>query len=288
MRSSSARWARNTSANQELCDIVHPTRGIVTSIGEQHLESFGSVENIIKTKYELADALPADGILYVNLSSETIAKNPPPRAAVTYGLRPDADYFATDIAVDTAGTTFTLVHGDERQKFSTKLIGAANVENIVGAIAAANGYGIPLAELVPAVRTLRAVPHRMELLDRGAITIIDDAFNSNPAGAAAALETLGRFDAMRIIVTPGMIELGDREDALNAELGARAAAVCDVIVAVGEKQAKPILRGAREAGADEKKLYTAKNFADAMRYVYALDGGRKKVVLLENDLPDNF
>ena len=274
---------------KELCDIVHPTRGIVTSIGEQHLESFGSVENIIKTKYELADALPADGILYVNLSSETIAKNPPPRAAVTYGLRPDADYFATDIAVDTAGTTFTLVHGDERQKFSTKLIGAANVENIVGAIAAANGYGIPLAELVPAVRTLRAVPHRMELLDRGAITIIDDAFNSNPAGAAAALETLGRFDAMRIIVTPGMIELGDREDALNAELGARAAAVCDVIVAVGEKQAKPILRGARETGADEKKLYTAKNFADAMRYVYALDaGGRKKVVLLENDLPDNF
>ena len=62
-----------------------------------------------------------------------------------------------------------------------------------------------------------------------------------------------------------------------------------MIVAVGEKQAKPILRGAREAGADEKKLFTAKNFADAMRYVYALDaGGRKKVVLLENDLPDNF
>lgn len=274
---------------RELCDIVHPTRGIVTSIGEQHLESFGSVENIIKTKYELADALPPDGILYVNLSSETIAKNPPPRAAVTYGLRPDADYFAADIAVDTTGTTFTLVHGDERQKFSTKLIGAANVENIVGALAAANGYGIPLADLVPAVRTLRAVPHRMELLDRGAVTIIDDAFNSNPAGAAAALETLGRFDAMRIIVTPGMIELGDRTDALNAELGARAAAVCDCIVAVGEKQAKPILRGAREAGADEKNLYTAKNFADAMRYVSALDaGGRKKVVLLENDLPDNF
>ena len=274
---------------KELCDIVHPTRGIVTSIGEQHLESFGSVENIIKTKYELADALPPDGILYVNLSCETVAKNPPPRAAVTYGLRPDADYFAADIAVSTAGTTFTLVHGDERQKFSTKLIGAANVENIVGAIAAANGYGIPLADLVPAVRTLRPVPHRMELLDRGAVTIIDDAFNSNPAGAAAALETLGRFDAMRIIVTPGMIELGDRTEALNAELGARAAAVCDCIVAVGEKQAKPILRGAREAGADEKKLCTAKSFADAMRYVYALDaGGRKKVVLLENDLPDNF
>lgn len=274
---------------RELCDIVHPTRGIITSIGEQHLESFGSVDNIIKTKYELAEALPANGILYVNLSSETVAKNPPHRAAVTYGLCPEADYFATDIAVSTAGTTFILVHGETRQKFSTRLIGAANVENIVGAIAAAHGYGIPLCDLVPAVRTLRPVPHRMELIDRGTLTIIDDAFNSNPAGAAAALETLSRFDAMRIIVTPGMIELGDRTETLNAELGARAAAVCDVIVAVGEKQAKPILRGAREVGFDEKKLFAAKSFADAMRYVHALDaGGKKKVVLLENDLPDNF
>ena len=274
---------------KELCDIVHPQRGIVTSIGEQHLESFGSVENIIKTKYELADALPEDGTLYVNLSSETIAKNPPLRTAVTYGLRPDADFYATDLEVDTGGTRFTLVHGDEKQRFSTKLIGEANVVNIVGAIAAAYGFGIPLAELVPAVRTLRCVPHRMELLDRGDMAIIDDAFNSNPAGAAAALETLGRFDAVKIIVTPGMIELGDRSDALNAALGAKAAGVCDLIVAVGEKQAKPILRGAKEAGADKEKLCVAKTFDEAMQLVRAFDAkGRKKVVLLENDLPDNY
>ena len=275
---------------KELCDIVHPEHGMVTSIGEQHLESFGSVENIIKTKYELADALPNSGKLYVNISSDTVNKHRPDREAVTYGLFPDADYYATDITVSSMGTTFTVCHGEERQQYTTKLIGEANVVNIVGAIAAANdAYGIPLAALKSAVASLRCVPHRMELLDRGSMIIIDDAFNSNPAGAAAALRTVALFDAVKIIVTPGMIELGKQSDVLNAELGENAASVCDWIVAVGEKQAKPIVKGAKDAGFPKENIYVAKTFAEAMDFVRAIDAdGKKKVVLLENDLPDNF
>ena len=129
----------------------------------------------------------------------------------------------------------------------------------------------------------------MELLDRGSMIIIDDAFNSNPAGAAAAIKTLSLFDAVKIIVTPGMIELGEKSDELNAELGARAAAVCDYVVAVGERQAKPIVKGAKDAGYPAEKIHVAKTFNDAMDFVRNIDaGGRKKVVLLENDLPDNF
>ena len=275
---------------KELCDIVHPENGIVTSIGEQHLESFGSVENIIKTKYELADALPDGGKLYINISSDTVNKHRPTREAITYGLFPDADYYAADIAVSSLGTTFTVHHGEESQQYTTKLIGEANVVNIVGAIAAANdAYGIPLAALKGAVASLRCVPHRMELLDRGNMILIDDAFNSNPAGAAAALRTVALFDAVKIIVTPGMIELGKQSDALNAELGKNAASVCDWIVAVGEKQAKPIVKGAKDAGFDKEKIHVAKTFNEAMDFVRAIDAhGKKKVVLLENDLPDNF
>lgn len=274
---------------KELCDIVHPENGIVTSIGEQHLESFGSIQNIINTKYELADGIPDSGKLYINISSETIDKNRPPRAAVTYGLTAAADYYASDISVSARGTTFTLVHGEERQEYTTKLIGEANVVNIVGALAAANGaYGIPLAAMKGAVASLKCVPHRMELLDRGNTVIIDDAFNSNPAGAAAALRTVALFDAVKIIVTPGMIELGEKSEELNAQLGANAASVCDYIVAVGEKQAKPIVKGAKDAGFDEDRIYVAKTFAEAMAFVNSIEQGKKKVVLLENDLPDNF
>ncbi len=275
---------------KELCDIVHPENGIVTSIGEQHLESFGSVQNIISTKYELASGIPSDGKLFINISSETVYKNRPNRDAITYGLSPEADYYAADIAVSGNGTTFTLRHKGECETYRTRLIGEANVVNIVGAIAAANGaYGISLPELKSAVANLKCVPHRMELIDRGGMIIIDDAFNSNPAGAAAALRTVGLFDAVKIIVTPGMIELGEKSDELNGELGKNAAAVCDYIVAVGERQAKPIVSGAKAAGFDESKIHVAKTFNDAMAFVNSINSeGKKKVVLLENDLPDNF
>lgn len=275
---------------KELCDIVHPQNGIVTSIGEQHLESFGSIQNIINTKYELAAGIPEDGKLYINISSDTVNKNRPSRSAVTYGLTPDADYYASDITVSGAGTVFTLRHGEESQQYRTRLIGEANVVNIVGAIAAANdAYDIPLSDLKSAVANLKCVPHRMELIDRGSMIIIDDAFNSNPAGAAAALRTVGLFDAVKIIVTPGMIELGEKSDELNAGLGKNAAAVCDYIVAVGEKQARPIVKGALDAGFDEEKIHVAKTFNEAMKFVNSINSnGKKKVVLLENDLPDNF
>ncbi|MBR5539685.1 MAG: UDP-N-acetylmuramoyl-tripeptide--D-alanyl-D-alanine ligase [Clostridia bacterium] len=274
---------------KELCDIVHPESGMVTSIGEQHLESFGSIQNIINTKYEMADGISADGKLFINISSETVYNNRPSREYITYGLNSEADYYAEDISVSSTGTAFTLVHGDERVQFKTRLIGESNVTNIVGAIAVSHEYGIEIAELKNAVARLKCVPHRMELLDRGNTVIIDDAFNSNPAGANAALKTLSLFDAVKIIVTPGMIELGEKSDELNAELGARAAAVCDYIVAVGERQAKPIVKGALDAGYSKDKIYVAKTFNDGMEFVRNINSnGQKKVVLLENDLPDNF
>ena len=274
---------------KELCDIVNPESGMVTSIGEQHLESFGTIQNIIGTKYEMADGIAKDGKLFINISSETVYKNRPKREYISYGLTPEADYYGADIAVSNVGTTFTLVHGDERVSFKTKLIGAANVTNIVGAIAVAHEYGVEISAMKSAVMTLKGAPHRMELLDRGNMIIVDDAFNSNPHGAAAALDTIALFDAVKIIVTPGMIELGEMSDELNASLGKKAATVCDYIVAVGERQAKPIVKGVKETGFPKERIHVAKTFNDAMDFVRSIDtNGRKKVVLLENDLPDNF
>ena len=88
-----AKWVGDI---KELCDIVHPKHGIITALGEQHLESFGSKENIIKTKYELADSLPEDGRLYINFDNEVIRKNLPSRPYITYGTTADCDYYAFD------------------------------------------------------------------------------------------------------------------------------------------------------------------------------------------------
>ena len=139
------------------------------------------------------------------------------------------------------------------------------------------------------VRRIEPVPHRLELKKHGNVTILDDAFNANPAGAKAALDTLAMFEgAVKILVTPGMVELGDREDALNEAFGAQAAAVCDYIILVGEKQTEAIKKGVLGAGFDSGNLFVKPGFNDASRLMYELDAGREKVILLENDLPDNY
>lgn len=281
-----AKWVGDI---KELCDIVHPKHGIITALGDQHLESFGSVDNIIKTKYELADALPSDGRLYVNWDNDRIRENPPKHAFIKYGTREDCDYRAFDIVSSAAGTAFKVSAPDGSvTEFDTKLLGSHIVINITGAIACANGLGMPMEEMRLYVRRIEAVPHRMQLVDKGACTIIDDAFNSNPAGCKAALETLAGMDGFRVLVTPGMVELGEKEFALNKEFGKQAAAACDYVALIGLKQTAAIREGLTEAGFPESRILTEEDFTVAMGKVYALPSEKKKIILLENDLPDNY
>ena len=281
-----AKWVGDI---KELCDIVHPKHGIITALGEQHLESFGSQENIIKTKYELADAIPENGRLYVNWDNELIRKNPPKHKFIKYGLREDCDYRAFDIKPNTKGTKFSVKAPDGTvTEFETQLLGNHNIENITGAIAAANGFGMPMEKMRMYVRRIEAVEHRMQIVDKGNVTIIDDAFNSNPAGCRAALETLSVMDGERILVTPGMVELGEKENELNEQFVETAAKCCDEIVLIGEKQTEYIKKGVLSQKFDEKHLHVFESFKEGMAYVYAIRTDKKKIVLLENDLPDNY
>lgn len=280
--------AKGVGEIKEICDIVHPRHSMITSIGEQHLETFKSVENIIKTKFEIADCI-SDGLVFLNYDNDFIREHKTDKNIVSYGFDSSYEYYGDNIRVTAKGTSFTVHHGEESADFSTKLIGAHNVQNIVGAIAVANKMGVSLEELKMPVRHLEAVPHRMQILDKGNSVIIDDAFNSNPAGAKAALDTLGLIEGFKILVSPGMVELGEKEYELNKAFGKQAAGVCDFVIAVGEKQAVPILDGLKEAGYPEEKIFTAKNLNEALAKCDTLKtGGAKKIILLENDLPDNY
>ena len=281
--------AKKVGEIKEICDIVRPKHSMITSIGEQHLESFHSVENIVKTKFEIADCI-TDGTVFLNYDNPYIREHKIPQKVVTYGIgQGEYDYKGTDIAVSPKGTSFTVRHGTEEQRFTTPLLGEHNVQNIVGAIAIANSFGIDFSDLVFPVKRLEGVPHRMEILDKGnGITVIDDAFNSNPAGARAALKTLSGFEGERILVTPGMVELGEREYQLNKELGEYAAGCCDLAVLVGERQAPPIREGLLAAGFSEEKIRVVKDLGEGLREAYAYHTGAPRVILLENDLPDNY
>ena len=277
--------AKNPGDIKEICDLVHPRYGIITSVGEQHLETFGTVENVLNTKFELADAIPSDGFIALNWDNELIRSRAVTAPAVTYGSRENgAGYYADNVTVSLHGCTFTVHTPDgESCTYTTRILGGHNVQNLTGCIALAHTLGVPLADMIYPVRMLKPVEHRLQLLPNG---FIDDAYNSNPAGFRSALDTLSSFDATRVLVTPGMVELGERQEELNRELGAYAATRCDYAVLVGLKQAPALKAGLLEAGFPEDKLVVAADLQQALQFVATLPQDR--IVLLENDLPDNF
>ena len=275
--------ARNLGDIKEICDLVHPKMGVITAIGPQHLESFKSLSNVVKTKFELADALPADGVFFGNMDDEEIRNRKVSVPTVGYGtLR--GDFRAENIRAGEKGLRFT-VNGVE---FETRLLGKHNVQNITGAIAVAATLGIPLEKLRGPVHQLEAVEHRQQLRGGGDRLIIDDAYNSNPAGARAALETLSMFEGLRILVTPGMVELGERQTELNTQFGRQAAACCDRAVLVGKRQAGPIRAGLLEAGFPETSIRTVDTVEEAIAAADAFPFEGRRIILLENDLPDNY
>lgn len=281
---------------KELSDFVHPTIGILTAIGPQHLERFKTIDNIQATKYELIETLPASGVAIFNNDDprcRALAGRTTHVRVMRYGIETTGqslDLWAENIAMGPEGLSFTLAGQDGgRVNVRTILLGHHNVLNILGASCAALAIGVPLADLAQAIQELPPVPHRLQLLDNGSgVTVIDDSYNSNPIGATEALEVLGSFTTgQRILVTPGMIELGPLEAHLNKELGAKAAEVCDYVVLVGVERTKPLVVGLQAKNFPPEKIRVVRDLKGAT-VVLPTIVGVGDTVLFENDLPDQY
>ena len=282
--------AREVGDIKEICDLVHPDYGIITSIGPQHLQSFHTIENIIGTKFELADAVPADGKVFLNYDNEYIRAHKINKNVVSYGtIGEDINFRAYDIEVSPRGSSFKMKdeNGDEYE-FHTRLVGNHNVQNIAGAIAVAHTLGIPMEKLKYPVKQLESVEHRLQLKKQGNRIILDDAYNSNKSGFEAALDTLAMFKELRILMTPGMVELGEKQYDENKEVGIYAADKCDYAVLIGKEQTKPIQDGLLEAGFVQNRMIVVDTLQEAFQMVNAIPDEKQKVVLIENDLPDNY
>ena len=283
--------ARYVGDIKEICDLVHPDYGIITSIGPQHLDTFLNIDNIQRTKFELADAIPKDGIIFLNGDNEYILKMASNYSSVVkYSCETsNGDYKVSEVKVSNKGTSFKVITPhNEIETFNMKLIGAHNIINVVGAIAVANTLGIKLKDLIIPVRRLLPVEHRMQMRDQGEVTIIDDAYNSNPIGSKAAVNTLALFEGVKILITPGMVELGEKEADFNYAFGRYAADCCDYILLVGKDHVIPIKEGVLSKGFPSDKCVTFANLQEALSYAYAIKEHGHKYILLENDLPDNY
>lgn len=298
---------RNPGDIAELCDIARPDIAVITSVGVAHLESMGSVEAIAREKGSLLDFLRPGGIAVLNIDDEEVRAmiERAPGRVLTVATDPalGADLTATDISYGPSGTSFTVTESSQEAptgkaarradapssiRFETGLLGRHNVTNILLALAVGRAAGLRLRQMRHAAVRMKPTPHRLELKKEGPVTVIDDAFNSNPVGAANALEILSGFTGgRRVIITPGMIELGHREEDLNRAFGRQIADAADYAILVGPERTRPILAGLGDRDFPEDRIHVTRSLFEAREWIRS-HLGEGDVVLYENDLPDQF
>jgi UDP-N-acetylmuramoyl-tripeptide--D-alanyl-D-alanine ligase len=277
---------------KEICDLVHPSVSIVTAVGPQHLETFKTIETVRDTKFEIVDCLPADGVAIINNDFEQIANRHVNNIkTIRYGVSNTAgcSYTAKNIRYSANGSTFTVCGENTQIELTTALVGECNISNLIAAVAVAIELGVPTEKIKYAVSKIEQVEHRLNLKRLpGGLTIIDDAFNSNPSGSRMALDVLAMMtEGRRIIITPGMIELGESQFELNKAFGQHMAHCSDLALIIGEYNKKAILQGLEDEGMPSEKVLTFSTFIDAYNYVLSIFA-HGDTVLIENDLPDTF
>ncbi|MCB0335684.1 MAG: UDP-N-acetylmuramoyl-tripeptide--D-alanyl-D-alanine ligase, partial [Bdellovibrionales bacterium] len=279
---------------RKLCELTPPKAGIITAIGIMHLERFGSPEEIYRAKTELAQSIPADGILVCNgddTNARRAAEEFSKQTTLLYGFdnsKGDLACHIKEIVIKEDGTHFELVHLGKSYKSDTGLLGRPALSNAMASFTMACALGADPNFVLGAIRNLKPLDNRLSIRKNGEVTYIMDAYNSNPIGFTAALEVLGAYPAQRrFLFTPGMIELGERQFEENKRAAQAAAAVCDKIFLIGPENREALHAGLREAQYSEENIV----FCDTRDIGFELLHGlvsNGDVILVENDLTDLY
>lgn len=281
--------ARNKGDIAELAQIVSPNYGIITAIGNQHLETFGSRAAIIATKFELIQNLCVGGMAVFNGDSPDAIKmyesTPTEKEITGVAGTLNASCWYDNVTVGEEGTAFTLYIANKQMDITTKLLGKHIPSLMALCAVVAYNLGVTLPQIAESMQQIPQVEHRLELIRQGDSTIIDDAYNSNTEGAKNALLLLKEFSGIKIIITPGIVELGEEEKQANTLLGATIADCADYCFLIGSR-AQNIKDGALSAGMSQDRIIICDSLNSAVEKQAEIVG--KKVILFENDLPDNI
>ena len=262
---------------------------IITAVGPQHMERFGTLDRIAGALYEVATALPADGTLILYTGDEPGAAlaqraHSEQRRLIRYGLEEDdeldADVVASSIRMDSRGGDFRWRWDAERldREVSIPLLGRHQVANVSAALAA-----VPPSVLHRRRdrrrRLLEPVEHRLQLMaSAGPLTVIDNSYNANPVGVHDGLEVLAAMPgAHKFLITPGLVELGSVEDEENRRYGAHAAKVCDHVIVMSAKTSAALCAGLRDGGMSEDRIHVVETLDAATRLLQSLSRpGRRR------------
>ena len=278
-----------------LCALTPPRLGIITAIGKAHYERFKTLDAVARAKFELAEAAHANGGSAI-VVSDTLQFDWPRRyveahrdRVVTVGPETDADLVIRSLQQETDGIIADVQWRGRTYQLKSPLFGEHQGRNIALAFAAGCNLGLAPEDVIASLHSTPQIAHRLEVKRQGETIVIDDAYNSNPVGFASALELLDVLKppgGRRILVTPGMVELGAAHQEEHEKIGRLAAAHVDVLVAVAPQRVEP-LASAFKAAAPEREIVPCAGFAEARQWLDKNLAGLD-VVLIENDLPDLY
>lgn len=245
---------------KRLSEIARPTHAIITNIGSSHLEYLENLDTVLKVKCEILEYLGADARLVLNGDDEMlkgintflkcIKINP---KIVKFGLNKDADFYADKINLEPDGISFRL---NGKWDIALGVLGRHNVYNALSAIAMSWDFGIPIEDIIDALKEFRVPNMRMEVKRLGDIKVINDSYNANPQSMKQAIEALRDMttEGRKVLVAGDMLELGTFAGRFHHLVGRQAAeSGIDLIVAVG-RLAEHVAKGAQEAGMSGKKI----------------------------------
>ncbi|MFZ8864661.1 MAG: Mur ligase family protein [Rickettsiales bacterium] len=278
---------------KSLCNLTPPNYGIITAVGNAHYERFKNIENVAQAKFELSDAVAVkQGKTLVNI--DAIAHNfinKYGKNIVKIGSASAAEYQIDAVRQTDKGLNFNLKHAKNTYLIETPLFGLQHTGNIALAFALAHQLGLEPDIIIATLKSLPQIEHRLEVIKKnGAATIIDDAYNANPTGFIAALEILTLLKkpkGRRILVTPGLVELGNLHVEKHSELGKISAKHVDIALIICSERIQSFVINFNKYKNNQQLLYDFPNFAAAKKWL-ELNATANDVILYENDLPDLY
>ena len=259
---------------------------VITSIGPQHLKTFKTIDNIVKEKSKIFDKTSKCVFINYNYEYLRILDKSKYNNSVTYSYYGDCDMYVNDIKIDKDNTQFTLNVGSDKYNLNTNILGEQQIENLLGSIAIALHLGIDIKEIQKKIQYLENEPHRMQIRYDQNIKIIDDSYNSNIKGFKGAVDILNLQTNYRIIITPGVIELGESWERENRKLGEYIANKLDYAILVGKSVTRPLYLGLINKGFDESNILIVDTFKEGYEFAKSLN--KDITLLIENDLPDYY
>lgn len=267
---------------KQLMQFIRPNYVVLTSIGNQHLETFKTQHAIIREKTSCLLEMKEKDVAFLNIDNLYIYQNQHKGICkkVTFGKHVNANYRLMDYEFKGSKTSFSVKYKNEYIVFETNLLGYFNLMNMLASISVAHYMGIPFHDIQHYVPCIEPVAHRLESIKKSDYTILDNAFNSNEKSFRNSLDILQRMEEKTILVTPGLIDL-KYNDEINTQLLCEATYSCDEIVLVGKLNREAMLKGINKGKCKCFKIVDT--MEEALHYL-EVRTEKNFIALIENDI----